>query len=93
MGVTVEKPSPQELQSLKVETWSPWGCEVSTFDWKYEEEETCFVREGRVRVRAGKDTVEFGAGDLVTFPKGLSCTWEVLEPVRKVYTFNLQRQN
>jgi len=31
--------------------------------------------------------VELGAGDLVTFPVGLSCTWEVKEPVRKRYNF------
>ncbi|AGP40227.1 hypothetical protein SCE1572_40435 [Sorangium cellulosum So0157-2] len=27
------------------------------------------------------------AGDLVTFPAGLNCTWEVRSPVRKHYRF------
>ena len=25
----------------------------------------------------GGDPVEFGKGDLVTFPEGMSCTWEI----------------
>ena len=31
------------------------------------------------------EPVSFGAGDLVTFEAGLSCTWKILEPVRKHY--------
>ncbi|KAG2243721.1 hypothetical protein Bca4012_022869 [Brassica carinata] len=31
--------------------------------------------------------VEFGAGDIVTFPKGLSCTWDVSLSVDKHYIF------
>jgi len=31
--------------------------------------------------------VRIGTGDLVTFPKGLSCQWEVRSPVRKHYRF------
>ena len=27
------------------------------------------------------------AGDLVEFPKGLSCRWKVIKPVRKHYNF------
>jgi uncharacterized cupin superfamily protein len=32
-------------------------------------------------------SVEIKAGDLVTFPKGLSCVWDIKEPIRKHYTF------
>uniref|UniRef100_A0A1J3CPJ7 (S)-ureidoglycine aminohydrolase cupin domain-containing protein n=1 Tax=Noccaea caerulescens TaxID=107243 RepID=A0A1J3CPJ7_NOCCA len=31
--------------------------------------------------------VEFGAGDIVTLPKGLSCTWDVSLSVDKHYMF------
>jgi hypothetical protein len=31
--------------------------------------------------------VAVGAGDLVVFPAGMSCTWKVLVPVRKHYDF------
>jgi hypothetical protein len=33
----------------------------------------------------GGAVTEFAAGDFVTFPKGMSCRWKVLEPVRKHY--------
>jgi uncharacterized cupin superfamily protein len=34
----------------KVDTsnWSSWGCEPSTFDWEYNEDETAYVFEGRL---------------------------------------------
>jgi uncharacterized cupin superfamily protein len=35
----------------------------------------------------GGEPVRFGAGDLVVFAAGLSCTWEVHAPVRKHYRF------
>jgi len=31
--------------------------------------------------------VKMGAGDLVTFPKGLTCQWEILSFVSKHYDF------
>ena len=33
------------------------------------------------------EIVEFGAGDLVVFPKGMSCTWDVSVAVNKHYLF------
>jgi len=27
------------------------------------------------------------AGDFVVFPKGLTCRWNVLQPIRKHYSF------
>jgi len=32
--------------------------------------------------------VTFGKGDLVTFPRGLSCTWDIRNPVKKHYNFS-----
>jgi len=86
--ITVEKPSPETLDRLRVNRWSPWECEPSRFDWHYDSDETAYVLEGRVKVTCPDgQAVEFGAGDLVRFPRGLSCTWEVQEKIRKVYTF------
>lgn len=86
--IKVEKPTPERLQQLGVEGWSPWECGVETFAWEYSSDETAFVKQGRVQVvtEHGQE-VEFGEGDLVHFPKGLKCTWKVIEPIRKVYTF------
>ncbi len=86
--IKVEKPSEEQLKSLDVTSWSPWGCERSTFDWQYSSEEVCYIKEGKVKVKTAEEEVEINKGDLVTFPKGLACTWNVLEPIKKVYTFN-----
>jgi len=40
-----------------------------------------------VNVKTPDGEVEFGKGDLVTFPEGLKCTWNVIEKIRKVYKF------
>jgi uncharacterized cupin superfamily protein len=44
--------------------------------------------EGDVTVTPdGGAPVRFGAGDLVTFAAGLSCSWDVHVAVRKHYRF------
>ena len=91
-GIEVRKPTEEESASLGAKSWLPrtgWrrGCEVSTSPWEYEDREVCYVLAGRVRVE-GRDEdsdiepAEFGPGDLVTFPRGLKVTWQVIEPVR-----------
>jgi len=91
-GIVVRRPSEDELREMGVFSWPTWDSPVRTFDWYYSDTETCYFLEGKVRVHvpsisSPEEVVEIGKGDLVTFPKGLSCTWEVLEPVRKHYTF------
>ena len=39
-------------------------------------------------MKGSRECVEFGAGDLVVFPKGLSCTWDVVVGVDKHYNFD-----
>ena len=88
-GITVTaNPDPVLLQSLGVTSWPLWSCGVSRFPWTYDERETCLLLEGEVSVTpAGGEPVRFGAGDLVVFEAGLTCTWEVQAPVRKHYRF------
>ncbi len=80
------KPSKKEIDKYLKE-WSPWECEPSTFDWEYDMKETCYIIEGEVKIKTAKGDVEIKAGDLVMFPKGLKCVWDVKKPIRKVYTF------
>ncbi len=87
LTVKVEKPDAKRLQSLKVTNWPIWTKEASVFDWHYDEQEICYFLEGEVTVRTAAGEVSFGNGDLVTFPKGLDCTWQVRKPVRKHYQF------
>ena len=86
--VIIKKPTEEELAQLGVMSWPIWEKEVSKFDWFYSEPETFFVLEGKVRVELDEgEPVEFGKGDLVTFPQGVGCKWDVQEPIKKHYRF------
>lgn len=88
MEVRIKKPTEEELKKLDLKEWSEWSSEVTKFPWEYDEDESCYILEGRVIVETeeGKK-YEIKKGDLVTFPKGLKCRWDVREPIRKLYTF------
>lgn len=79
-------PSAEKMAELGVETWPIWTKEVSSFPWTYAGEETCLFLEGDVVVTPdGGEPVQMGKGDLVTFPDGMSCHWEIRSAVRKHY--------
>ncbi len=81
-------PAPAKLDVLGVYDWPIWKKSVSTFPWTYDKAETCYFLAGRVKVTPEDgEPQEFSRGDLVTFPAGLSCTWEILEDVEKHYAF------
>lgn len=88
MEVKIQKLTQDELKKMGVFNWPIWTKEVSRFDWDYDSMEECFFLEGEVEleIKDGK-TLKFGKGDFVTFPKGLSCTWNVTKPVKKHYNF------
>lgn len=80
------RPAPMKLEVLGVYDWPVWKKEASRFPWTYDQQETCYFIRGKVIVTPdGGEPQTFGRGDLVTFPPGLSCTWEILEPVEKHY--------
>jgi len=83
--IQVIKPTEEQIDEAK--GWPTWGCDVSTFDWHYDEPETCYVLEGQVTVTAGDEQVSFGPGDMVVFPEGMDCVWDVTRPVKKHYKF------
>jgi hypothetical protein len=87
--VLIEKnPTDEKLQELGVRKWGIWTKEVSRFPWHYDEQEVCYILEGDVIVTPeNQPPVRFGKGDLVTFPEGMSCVWDIREPVRKHYRF------
>jgi len=86
--IKITKPNNVELKKMGISSWPIWTKEKSTFDWHYDEKETCFILDGDVTVttNAGKK-VNFGKGDLVVFPKGLDCVWDIKKAVRKHYNF------
>ena len=88
MGVKVQKLTPEQLKKMGVFGWPIWEKETSRFPWSYDCIEECYFLEGEVTLET-KDgqSVSFGRGDFVTFPKGLSCTWNIKNPVKKHYNF------
>ncbi|WP_320676224.1 cupin domain-containing protein [Prochlorococcus sp. MIT 1300] len=89
MTISITSPCPAStINELGIKHWPTWTCEPSKFLWTYSEKETCLILEGNVTVTPhGGKPVNFGAGDLVVFPQGMSCSWEVHEAVRKHYQF------
>ena len=86
--IKVERPAPQKLQELGVSRWPVWEKEVSRFDWYYDTQEVCYFLEGKVVAEEeGGEKVEMGKGDLVTFPQGLECVWDIKKAVKKHYNF------
>ena len=81
-------PDEENLKKQGVFSWPIWTKEASQFPWTYDDKETCFILEGNVIVtpEVGKP-VEISKGDLVTFPKGMSCKWNIRKDIRKHYKF------
>lgn len=46
------------------------------------------AREVTVTPDDGRQAVTVGAGDMVVFPNGMSCTWDVKKAIRKHYNFS-----
>lgn len=89
MQIKVTQNPPDDLiKRLGCRSWSIWEKEPSVFAWHYDEKETCLILDGKVTVTPnGGEPVSFGKGDLVEFPQGMGCTWDVQEKVRKHYKF------
>lgn len=86
--IVEHNPDATRLSELGVTKWSTWTKEISVFPWTYGEREIAYVLEGEVVVTPENgEPVKFAAGDLVTFPAGMSCTWDVRRPLRKHYRF------
>jgi len=85
--ISVTKPSEHALDELGVKGWPIWTCDISTFDWHYDQSETFYIIEGKVTISAGDEKVTVQPGDLVVCPEGMDCVWEVHSPVRKHYKF------
>lgn len=62
-----------------------WECTPGRFNWHYNKDEVLFVLSGHATLtnESGEER-EFGPGDTVFFPAGVSCTWLVRDRIRKV---------
>ena len=88
MKIEVVRLTKKDVSEKGVFSWPIWTCGISEFDWEYDQRESCLLLEGEVEVSSDIETVKFGSGDFVVFPKGLKCRWKVTSPVRKHYSFD-----
>ncbi|KAG4982011.1 hypothetical protein AAZX31_10G039200 [Glycine max] len=90
LRITIESNPPESrLAELNIKYWPKWGCSPGKYQLKFDAEETCYLLKGKVKAypKGSSEFVEFGAGDLVTIPRGLNCTWDVSVAVDKCYKF------
>ena len=87
MKIEIKPMTMEQAEKDGITSWPIWTCGVSEFDWEYSDRESCFLLEGQVKVKTDWETVNFGQGDFVVFPKGLKCFWKVTSPVKKHYQF------
>jgi len=79
-------PREDRLADLGVYEWPIWEHEVGEFPWEYDDKEVCYVIQGEAIVTPDEgDPVTIGRSDLVSFPKGMKCTWKIIRTVRKYY--------
>jgi uncharacterized cupin superfamily protein len=84
--VVEHSPESSRLETLGVAKWPTWTKEVSVFQWHFLEQEIAYILEGEcVITPVDGAPVSFGKGDLVTFPAGMKCSWEVKQPLHKHY--------
>jgi uncharacterized protein len=84
--IVENNPDQSRLDTLGVKKWPTWQKEVSVFPWTFPEQEIAYILEGEcVITPEGGAAVSFGKGDLVTFPAGMTCSWEVIQPLHKHY--------
>lgn len=88
--ILVEKnASSMKLEVMGVFDWATWEKEISEFPWTYQMTETCYIIDGEAIVTPDDgEPVTIERGDLVIFPKGMSCTWKIIEAIEKHYNFS-----
>eukprot|EP00177_Eucheuma_denticulatum_P002063 GFKZ01003690.1.p1 GENE.GFKZ01003690.1~~GFKZ01003690.1.p1 ORF type:complete len:145 (+),score=24.48 GFKZ01003690.1:140-574(+) len=85
----IQRADEETIARLGCRSWSKWGCIPSTFPWAYDADEVALILEGEFSVIPddGSEKMDVVAGDVVYFPSGMSCTWEVRKAVEKYFAF------
>jgi uncharacterized protein len=84
MQIVVIKLTEREKKEMGISAWPIQSIDSSIFAWHHDKTEECYLVEGEAVATTsdGKKT-NFGAGDFVIFPAGLSCICHVTKPIRK----------
>ncbi|RZB48349.1 hypothetical protein D0Y65_051739 [Glycine soja] len=76
LRITIQRnPSQHQVLAQGVKN-KRWGCSPGKYQLKFDAEDSCYLLKGKVKAypKGSSEFVEFGAGDLVTIPKGLGCS-------------------
>tara|TARA_Y100001970_G_scaffold216522_1_gene265005 strand:+ start:8083 stop:8355 length:273 start_codon:yes stop_codon:yes gene_type:complete len=88
LKISIKSPcSASTIIKYGIKNWPIWECEPKIFDWFYKEKETCLILQGEAIIKASGEIFQIRSGDLVIFPAGLNCTWEVNKAIKKHYRF------
>ena len=87
MKVLITSPcSASVIIQYGIKSWPIWECEPRKFQWYYKDKEICLITAGQATISTQKGNIyEIKAGDLVEFPAGLNCEWEVTKSIKKHY--------
>ncbi|KAL1198469.1 hypothetical protein V5N11_022650 [Cardamine amara subsp. amara] len=97
-GVKILRQVPNtKLAQLNYTSVPKWEGDLSTFPWTFENTETIYFVEVKVKVNVdGHDkedeAFEIGKGDDVVFPKDMKCGWTITEAVKKYVTSQFMRR-
>lgn len=62
-----------------------WKSTIGRWRVSYSEHEFCHITSGRVRIQNQHGSWQFASGQSFVIPAGFEGTWEVLEPMSKLY--------
>ena len=85
MKVLITSPcSASTIIKYGIKSWPIWECEPSKFKWNYDDKEICLIIEGQAKISTQNGEIYvIKAGDLVEFPAGLNCEWEITKSIKK----------
>ena len=69
-----------------IKNWPIWECEPRNFSKFYTEKEISLIIAGEAKIITEKGESYFiKSGDLVEFPKGFNCEWQIFKSIKKHY--------
>ncbi len=83
MKILVKSPcSASLIIQYGIKNWPIWECEPSNFIWDYDEKEIFLIIEGEANIKTETgENYYIKSGDLVKFPSGLSCKWQITKSI------------
>ena len=85
MKVIIKSPcSASIIIQYGIKSWPIWESESGNFLFNYNEKEICLIIEGEANIKTDAGESYFiKSGDLVEFPSGLSCKWQITKRIKK----------